>query len=95
MKQNGVSPPSLSIDIKLIKCNCCSDFSTWKLTHGNEAKQLQSIADQPYYYKVCNVIVNGTEYSRTIRALPGSTNGECMKQACTAGDHPYAMLVTV
>lgn len=31
----------------------------------------------------------GVQYSHTIRALPGSTKGECKQIASTGGPHPY------
>ena len=90
-QKKAESPFSLAVDINLIKCSCCSDYRTWKEMHCDGAKQLQAIADKPYYYKVCDekVTVNGIEYNKTIRALPGATKGECMKKASETGDHPF------
>lgn len=42
----------------LVHCTCCSDYLSWKIEHSNEAKSLQAIANQPYYYQVCDVEFN-------------------------------------
>ena len=81
----------LLFDYNLVKCSCCYDYSSWQEKHSEKASTLQSIAKQSYYYKVCEeeFVLGGVRYSHTIRALPGSTKGECKQIASTGGPHPY------
>ena len=79
------------INPELVHCQCCTDYITWKQHHSDRAKSLQIIADQPYYYKVCNeeFEIHGITYHHTIRALPGSTKGKCLQIASSTGPHPH------
>ena len=76
-------------------CSCCTNYSAWKQNHKEHAQALQSIADKPCYYRICDddvrVLKNGTEhlYSGTIRALASAPKGECLKTASNIGPHPY------
>lgn len=72
-------------------CECCTKYSEWKKNHQDAARELQSIADEPYYYKVCNktVTIGSVTYSTTIRALHLAPFGACKGIASKSGPHPY------
>ena len=90
LRNSETTPSWITLDPIIVKCTCCSDFSSWKKKHYDEAKQVQLVADKPCYYQVCDekVEIDGIEYDKTIRALAASNKGACMKRASTSGSHP-------
>ena len=76
-------------------CDCCTSYSSWKNSHKVDAVLLQSIVDEPMYYKVypdkvIELVGKGEtlKLNGTIRALPGSQLGACKKSASSTGAHP-------
>lgn len=73
-------------------CSSVPYYQSWKGRHSEKSKQLQVLADKPYYYKLCKdekVIVDGVTYDTTIRVMPDAIKGECRKVARTEGSHPF------
>ena len=83
------------------ECECCTEYRCWKETHRDAAKELQRLADTPWYYKVCadeQVHVGPHTYVGTIRALHLPPGGACNGKASTVGEldygkHPYTCTV--
>lgn len=80
-------------------CDCCTTYQQWKANHTLEAKSLQILADEPTSYQLLpkeQVVIqeNGQQvtYIGTIRALQGSTMGECKGVAKSTGPHPYVCI---
>ena len=77
-------------------CICCTNYSQWKQSHPELAKQLERHANVPVYYKSypheqVSVTIDGEDirYMGTIRALNQSPLGACTEKASSMGKHPY------
>ena len=73
-----------------VKCNCCQNYTSWKVTHPDESRRLRELADIPIYYKAfpSKLVTIVTDQGR-VQYVGTIYSVNCIGTAKTSGEHPF------